>query len=236
MPYEAFSRFYDAVMGDRRETAAYIRGLIADHRPAARTLLELACGTGALLHVLSDDYDVAGLDVSPPMLSLAREKLPRVPFFQADMVTFDLGRKFDVILCVFDSLNHVLRFADWQRTFSRVALHLEPAGVFIFDVNTPGKLRRLIQAPAWVKEFDGNALIMDVADGGEGLAHWNVKVFERQSGNTYRLFAETITEISFPLRTITDALHKQFAEVDVVDPIRPRPSSTSDRLYFVCRR
>jgi ubiquinone/menaquinone biosynthesis C-methylase UbiE len=139
MPYETFSRFYDLVVGDRRETAAYIRGLIADHKPGVNTLLELARGTGAILKILSEAYDVVGLDVSPQMLSRARTKLPHVRFFQADMVT-------------------------------------------------------------------------------------------------YRLFEETIKEISFPLKTITDALRTQFTEVTVIDPTGRRPSSTSDRLYFVCRR
>ena len=48
--------------------ASYIRRLIRQHKPKARTLLELACGTGAILKILAKSYDVAGLDVSPQML------------------------------------------------------------------------------------------------------------------------------------------------------------------------
>jgi SAM-dependent methyltransferase len=234
--YKHFGKFYDAVMGDRAQTAAYIRSLITHHHPAAKTLLELACGTGALLKCLTADYEVSGLDVSPTMLALARKKLPQVPFFQQNMVTFALGKKFDVILCVFDSLNHVLRFAEWKRTFRRVAHHLEEDGLFLFDVNPEQKLQRLIQAPAWVKEFDGHVLIMDITDGGGGIAKWNIKVFAPQRKGLYRLFEEDIKETSFPLEKIRAALLEQFRVIKILDPTGRRPSEQSERVYFMCKR
>jgi SAM-dependent methyltransferase len=234
--YEKFSRFYDVVMGDRTKTAAYIRRLITHYKPEAKTLLELACGTGAILQPLSEAYDVTGLDLSAQMLAVARQKLPHVRFYQADMVTFNLGKKFDVIICVFDSLNHVLQSADWQRLFRRVAWHLAAEGLFLFDINPVEKLRRLIQAPPWVKEFNGNVLVMDVMDGGGEITTWNIKVFVRQAKDQYRLFAENIQEISFPVKQITGALREHFTKVKVTDPTGRKPSDKSDRLYFVCSR
>ena len=151
--YAKLDRFYDAAMGDRTETAACIRRLILQHNPKARTLLELACGTGAILKILAESYDVAGLDISPQMLALARKKLPHVRFYRKDMVKFELATKFDVIICVFDSINHVLKFTDWQKIFRSAARHLEEGGLFLFDINTEAKLRRLINAPTWVHKF-----------------------------------------------------------------------------------
>jgi SAM-dependent methyltransferase len=223
-------------MGDRRKVATYIHELIVRHNPDAKSLLELACGTGAILQILGESYEIVGLDASPQMLSLARRKLPHAQLIRQSMVRFDLARKFDVIICVFDSINHVLRFSDWKKLFRRVAGHLANGGLFLFDINTLEKLQRLIRAPAWVHAFDGNLLIMDVAEGKRGLADWNVKIFEHETNNTYRLFEETFHEISFPLRQITVALRKQFKEVKIIDPARQRPSDKSDRLYFVCKR
>ena len=51
-----------------------------------------------------------------------------------------------------------------------------------------------------------------------------------------RLFEESIKEISFPVKTIKDALRKPFTQVKVIDPTGRRLSSKSDRLYFVCER
>jgi SAM-dependent methyltransferase len=233
--YEKLDRFYDAAMGDRTEMASYIRRLIRRHKPKARTLLELACGTGAILKILGKSYDVAGLDLSPQMLSIARKKLPQVKFFQRNMVSFDLGIKFDVIICVFDSINHVLKFTDWRKIFRNAARHLEQDGLFLFDINTEAKLERLINAPTWVHKFGRNLEFINVTDGGRGIANWNIRVFEHRRGNKYGLFAEDIKQISFRVEKIRAALQKQFTTVKVVDALGRKPSSTSDRLYFICK-
>jgi SAM-dependent methyltransferase len=234
--YEKFGRFYDAVMGDRAESAALIHRLIQDHKPGAKTLLELACGTGAVLQHLANHYEVSGLDISPEMLSVARMKLPEAPLYQTSMVTFEIDKKFDVIICVFDSINHVLSFADWRRVFRQAARHLTEDGVFLFDINTERKLQRHIQEPPWVKPFDGNLLIMDITDAGHGVSNWNIKVFARQTKDSYRLFEEDIQEKSFPATRIKEALLEKFEAVKIIDPIRRRPSGRSEKLYFLCRR
>jgi SAM-dependent methyltransferase len=234
--YEKLDRFYDAAMGDRTETAAYIHRLIRRHKPKARTLLELACGTGAILKILAKSYAVAGLDVSPQMLSLARKKLPHVRFYRKDMVRFELATKFDVIICVFDSINHVLKFTDWQKIFRNAARHLEEDGLFLFDINTEAKLERLINAPTWVHKFGRNLEFINVTDGQRGIANWNIRVFEHHRGNKYGLFEEDIKEISFPVNKIRAALRKEFTNVKVIDPAERTSPTKSDRLYFVCKR
>jgi cyclopropane fatty-acyl-phospholipid synthase-like methyltransferase len=234
--YAQFGQFYDAVMGDRAAAAVYVRGLIERHKPGARTLLELACGTGSMLAHLARDYEVSGLDLSAEMLAIARQKLPRVRLIRADMTDFDLGRQFDVLICVSDAINHVLSFAGWRRVFRRAAAHLARGGLFIFDINTERKLRRHIGEPPWVKEFGGHLLVMDVTDAGRGVSNWNVKVFARQTGDNYRLFAEDIKEISFPADRIKKALLTQFAKVQITDSARRRPAPRSERLFFICRR
>jgi hypothetical protein len=152
------------------------------------------------------------------------------------MAPFDLGRKFDVIICVFDSINHVLSFSDWRRVFSSVARHLPEDGLFLFDINTERKLQRHIQEPPWIKSFDDNLLIMDITDAGLGVSNWNIKVFARQTKNSYSLFEEDIQEKSFPASRIREALLEKFEAVKIIDPIRRRPCSRSEKLYFLCRR
>src|SRR5215510_14361766 len=223
-------------MGDRTETAAYIRRLIRRHKPKARTLLELACGTGAILKILAKSYDVAGLDISPQMLALARKKLPHVRFYRKDMVRFELARKFDVIICVFDSISHVLKFTDWQKIFRNAARHLEEDGLFLFDINTEAKLKRLINAPTWVHKFGRNLEFINVTDCRRGIVNWNIRVFEHRRGNRYGLYEEDIKEISYPVDKIRAALRKRFTNVKVIDATQGTPSAKSDRLYFVCKR
>ncbi|HEX8181132.1 MAG TPA: class I SAM-dependent methyltransferase [Pyrinomonadaceae bacterium] len=234
--YTKFARFYDAVMGDQAGTARYIRKLIVQHKPEAQTLLELACGTGAVLVHLARDYEVAGLDRSSSMLAVARKRLPQVRLVHTDMRAFNLGQQFDVVLCVADSINHVLSFAGWRQVFRRVAAHLARGGLFIFDINTERKLKRHISEPPWVKPLDRNLLIMDVTDAGRGVSNWNIKVFAHQRGDNYKLFAEDIKEISFPADQIKQALLERFSVVKIIDRARRRPSNRSEQLFFICQR
>ena len=233
--YTKLDRFYDAAMGDRTEMASYIPRLIRRHKPRARTLLELACGTGAILKILAKSYAVVGVDLSPQMLAIARKKLPHVPVYRKDMVRFELAAKFDVIICVFDSINHVLKFTDWQKIFRNAARHLEEDGLFLFDINTEAKLKRLINAPTWVHKFGRNLEFINVTAGRRGIANWNIRVFEHRRGNRYGLFEEDIREISFPVNKIKAALRKQFMTIKVIDALGRKPSSKSDRLYFICK-
>ena len=233
--YAKFSRFYDRVMGDRSEAAAYIRSLIIRYNSQAKTVLEIACGTGTILGILSESYDVTGLDLSRPMLAIARNKLPHVHIFQQEMTSFRIARRFDAIVCVFDSINHLLRFADWRRVFRRVALHLKDDGVFIFDINTLGKLQRLTNGPAWERWFDRDLAIIKVTGGRRRVFEWDIKIFEYQNKNNYRLFHEKISEITFPKQQIVSSLRSHFKEVKALDPFGSKASDRSERLYFVCR-
>jgi hypothetical protein len=76
---------------------------------------------------------------------------------------------------------------------------------------------------------------MDGADAGRGVSNWNIKVFERQTKDIYKLFEEDIQEISFPVEQIREALLEKFKAVKIIDPGRRRPSNMSETLYFLCK-
>jgi len=234
--YDIFGKFYDAIMGDQAEATKRLRAFIRKECPAAKNILELGCGTGSVLMHLADDYEVYGLDQSNQMLSMARKKVPQAQLFRQDMVAFNLPEKFDVICCVFDSINHVLRFTDWKRLFGKVHQHLSDRGVFIFDINTQKKLDRHIAEPAWVHPFGNNLVIIKVSHAPKHASNWNIKVFEHVKGQRFVLHEEDIQEASFPVGKIVDALKVQFRKVKVVDTDRSRASSDSERLYFICKK
>jgi SAM-dependent methyltransferase len=225
MSYRSFARFYDAVQGDGADRAARVRELIARHHPSARTVLELACGTGSILAQLRTDFAVTGLDRSPEMLALAAEKLPGVRLVEADMTRFELGERFDVVLCVYDSINHLLDFGDWEAVFDRAREHLTDGGIFVFDINTEERLARLAAHPPVAQWLDrGHLLVLDVRGEGSGPVTWSLAVFEHEDGDRYRLHGEEIPEVSFPRERIEGSLRERFGGVAV---------EGTDRLYFV---
>ena len=80
-------------------------------------VLDLGCGTGnSTFPFFSRGFHITGLDASPEMLAVAREKLPPVRFVQGNFTSFELDERFDLIISVFDSLNNLLEPRDFLRT------------------------------------------------------------------------------------------------------------------------
>jgi SAM-dependent methyltransferase len=235
--YHAFARFYDAVAAAGPEQAAYLRELIARHHPRARTVLELACGTGEVLAELEGDYDVTGLDVSPEMLGIAAAKLPGSRLVEADMTQFELNERFDVVLCVYDSINHLLDFAAWNELFARTHSHLNERGVLIFDAVTGRQFARLTSAGTVTRWFGDESLaVIEVRGDGADRVVWDIRVFEREADGRYRLHAEEIPEAAFPRDRIEQSLRAHFRRVSVRDRRRSRATVASERLYYIAVR
>jgi len=129
------ARLYDAVYASIRDyprEAAELDRLIQQRRPGARTLLDVACGTGAHLEHLTG-YKPEGLDLDPEMLAIARQRLPNTVFHEGDMADFDLGKRYDAVVCMFSSVGYV-RIEDRLRSaIAALARHLEPGGVVVVE-------------------------------------------------------------------------------------------------------
>ena len=138
-----YADVYDALYGakDYAGEADLIERILARHRiPLPCRVLDVGCGTGRHACLLAQrGYDVTGLDRSPFMLAHAREaaqKLDHKPprFLEADARRFELGERFSVVLMMFTVLGYMYEQPDVLSALACVRAHLEPRGVFIFDV------------------------------------------------------------------------------------------------------
>jgi SAM-dependent methyltransferase len=150
--YGKSAQIYDllyvgAGIKDYPAEAVELHGIIQQANPNARTLLDVACGTGAHLAELRRWYTVEGVDLSPAMLVAARSRLGDVPLHVADMRTLDLGKSFDAVICLFSSIGYVTDLAEMRSTVGRLAAHVAPGGVLILD----GWLR----PEAWHDDYRG---------------------------------------------------------------------------------
>jgi cyclopropane fatty-acyl-phospholipid synthase-like methyltransferase len=148
------------------------------------------------------------------------------------MVDFKIDQKYDAILSLFDSVNHLMDFEDWKRMFKSVQSHLADNGVFIFDVNTPEKLERVAHDEPFIKEFDGNKMEMTVHDEGNGVVNWKVRYFE---GGSSVAQEENIKEIAFPTEEIKKALAEVFSVVEIKEEANPE-TNVIERVYFSCKK
>ena len=118
---------------DFTSEATELHHVIQSARPGARTLLDVGCGTGALLAEMRGLYDVTGVDVSAAMLAVAWRRLPEAQLIEADMRTFDLGRTFDAVTCLFSSIGYMTEEGEMERAVGRMAAHVAPGGALIVD-------------------------------------------------------------------------------------------------------
>ena len=238
--YERFAAFYDVVMDDPAPRAARVDAAIDRYHPQAATLLELGCGTGSILARLETTATLTGLDRSPEMLTIAAAKVPGAQLVEGDMADFDLGRRFDVVACVFDSINHLLDVPSWASLIACAHRHLTDGGLLVFDVNTVGELHRLGEEPPWVYDFEGGTAIIDVTfaldPSGLGVTDWDIRIFECVGGTRYELHHERIGELALPLERVRALVADRFELLEEVDEDGLPAGDTSVKAYYALRR
>jgi ubiquinone/menaquinone biosynthesis C-methylase UbiE len=129
------ARFYDALyhFKDYGAAASKLHASIQQRKPDAKTLLDVACGTGKHLEQLQQYYRVEGIDINTEMLDVARQRCPDVPLHLGDMVDFKLEREFDVVACLFSSIGYVKTVENLKRAVASMARHLRPGGLLFME-------------------------------------------------------------------------------------------------------
>ena len=148
--YEGLAASYDALTTDvgYEKRADFLEKLFRRSRVPVHTVLDLACGTGTMACLLAErGYRTIAVDGSEEMLTQAAWKaaaLEQPPMFlHQSMPRLHLGMEVDAAISTLDALNYLTRTADLRETLRRVYRWLRPGGLFLFDVNTPYKLRRM---------------------------------------------------------------------------------------------
>jgi ubiquinone/menaquinone biosynthesis C-methylase UbiE len=233
--YSVYAKYYDSLHGEPKDKVALINEWIQKYNPKATSVLEIACGTGAILKLMEKHYEVSGLDLSKEMLSIARKKISKGNFYHKDMTSFSLNKKFDIILCVYDSINHLLKFNDWTKVFKNSSKHLNANGLFIFDINTLAKINKIESPRMSIQKLGKDLIVNKMSTIARNKLEFHARIFENKNKNSYKLFEQKIVEVSFEKEKIINALNKQFKVLLVFDPKRKSPSKNSERLYFVCK-
>lgn len=150
-PYTRMTaQLYDAVYGwkDYRAEASRLVDLVDRFvGERARTLLDVACGTGRHLPYLSDRLRITGIDISADQVARAQERLPGAEFHVSDMCDFNLGGTYDVVTCLFSSVAYASTLDRMRAAVDAMARHVAPGGILVLEpwpapVITAGELPR----------------------------------------------------------------------------------------------
>jgi SAM-dependent methyltransferase len=134
--YVTLAQYYDYIYHwkDYPKEAAKIKRLIRRYKKSpGNSLLDVACGTGMHLNYLKDDFECIGVDRSPEMIAVARKKVAGVQFVVGDMVDFDLGRRFDVVTCLFSSIGYLKSQRQIERAIANLSRHMNTGGLLIVE-------------------------------------------------------------------------------------------------------
>jgi SAM-dependent methyltransferase len=118
---------------DYAAECAQIEALVRDRNADARTLLDVACGTGKHLEHLRSRFECEGVDLDEGLLEIARARLPDIPLHHGDMRELDLDRTFDVVTCLFSSIGFVRDLDGLASASTSLARHVAPGGVLVVE-------------------------------------------------------------------------------------------------------
>ena len=237
--YDQFTRDVDYV-----RWADYLERHFARSALPIHTVLDLACGTGSLtLELARRGDEMIGVDQSEEMLAQAAEKCRQaseIPplFLHQSMDKLDLYGTIDACVCCLDSVNYVTSPQKLERAFQRVHTFLMPGGLFVFDVNTPDKLRAL----------DGQVFLDESAD---AYCVWRADYSARRRVCTYGMDLFTLEPDGRWSRA--EELHEEYAyEPDELEALLIRagfsrikqygerklraPKAGEGRIFFAARK
>lgn len=132
------AELYDLVFTSRGKSyeteADDITGIIRSRLPAAASLLDVACGTGAHLSRFNGSFDhTEGVELAEAMRSVARRRVPETPIHPGDLRTFDLAKTFDSVVCLGNAIACVETLEDMEQAVAQLVKHVEPGGVLVVE-------------------------------------------------------------------------------------------------------
>ena len=242
--YEALAESYDRLTNDvdYEATVDFYMQILAREGLKPRTCVDLACGTGSVTAILAQrGYRVTGVDMSEEMLTVAAMKTqdlePRPMFSCQYLQELRLPRAVDMAVCALDSLDYILDPEDCKEAIRRAYKALNPGGIFIFDVNTPEKLRAMDDQVFLDEDDDVYCVWRGEFDEKNNICSYGMDLFQREGEVWHRSFEEH-QEYAYSREQLTGFLKEAgFTHIEVyADRLFEVPREGEQRIYFKARK
>ena len=242
--YHALAASYDRLTNDvdYEATVEFYMEILKREGYKPRTVVDLACGTGSVTAILARmGYPVLGIDMSEEMLTEATMKTmdlePMPRFVCQKLQELKLPRAVDMAVCALDSLDYVTDPADCKEAIRRVYKALNPGGIFIFDVNTPEKLRAMDGQVFLDEDEDVYCVWRGEFDEDTNICTYWMDLFQRQ-GSVWTRNYEEHREYAYSEAQLRGYLKEAgFTHVEVyADRKFEAPAEGEQRIYFKARK
>jgi ubiquinone/menaquinone biosynthesis C-methylase UbiE len=134
-----YAQTYDVLVPDWPGELDFYRALVAEVKSGSGSVLEVACGTGRIaLRLAQEGVRIVGLDLSPHMLKVARQKsakLQTIHWVQADMRSFELDETFELGIIPGPAFQNLLTSEDQVASLECIRRHLKPGGVLVVHLD-----------------------------------------------------------------------------------------------------
>ncbi len=242
--YHTLAQSYDRLTWDvdYEATVDFYFQLLRREGLAPRTAVDLACGTGSVALLLAKKgLQVVAVDMSEEMLTQAQQKaqgLEEPPVFVCQRLQrLRLPRGVDLAVCALDSLDYITDPADCQQAIHRVYKVLNPGGCFIFDVNTPEKLRAMDGQVFLDEAEDVYCVWRGEFDEDSNICSYGMDIFQRQADTWHRSFEEH-REYAYSAQQLVGYLKEAgFTSIQVYgDRTMLPPAKNEQRIYIKARK
>ena len=242
--YKALAISYDRLTNDvdYEAVVAFYEEILNREGVMPRTAVDLACGTGSVAVLLAArGLQVTAVDLSEDMLAVAWQKAagmensPR--FICQPLQALHLPRGVDLAVCALDSLDYITDPKDCAEAIKRVYKALNPGGIFIFDVNTPEKLRAMDGQMFIDEDDDVYCVWRGEFDLETNICSYGMDLFQREGECWYRSFEEH-QEYAYSCAQLTGYLKDAgFTHIEVYGDRRfEAPGDGEQRIYFKARK
>ena len=238
----AFS--YDRLTNDvdYEKIVAFYHTIMEQEGVRPRSAVDLACGTGSVALLLAKEgLRVVGVDLSEEMLTVAAQRAQEADVFVQytcqPLQEMRLPRGVDLAVCALDGLDYILTPADCAEAIRRVYKALNPGGIFIFDVNTPEKLRAMDGQVFLDEDDDVYCVWRGEFDEDTNICSYGMDLFQRRGEMWERSFEEH-REYAYTWEQLTAYLKEAgFTHIRVyADGLLEPPRAGEQRIYFSARK
>ncbi|MBR3973099.1 MAG: methyltransferase domain-containing protein [Oscillospiraceae bacterium] len=242
--YHALAASYDRLTNDvdYEATVEFYMQILEREGVKPRTVVDLACGTGSVTEILArKGYPVLGVDMSEEMLTVATMKtqdMEPMPRFSCQLLQeLKLPRAVDMAVCALDSLDYILNPNDCKEAIRRAYKALNPGGIFIFDVNTPEKLRAMDGQVFLDEDDDVYCVWRGEFDEETNICSYGMDLFQRE-GEVWQRSFEEHCEYAYSQEQLKGYLKDAgFTHIEVyADRLFEAPREGEQRIYFKARK